>query len=155
TLPVGLGASDVEAADLRSGRLLDLVVANRLTGEVEVLQNLGHGAFAAPVVEQAGPGPYGSTGSADPSAVTSLEGTMSVTSGVFPPGGRPSLVALAPGSNDLGVLTGLGDGRLSNAAIYPTPSAPLLVRAVDFNGDGLDGLAILTAGGLYIEKGDG
>ena len=78
-----------------------------------------------------------------------------MTSGVFTPGGLPSLVALNPGSNTFGLLSGLGDGRLSNAAIFPTPAAPLVIRAVDFNGDGLSGLAILTSGGLYIERSNG
>jgi hypothetical protein len=154
-LPVGLGASDLAAADLNQGRLLDIVVTDRLSGEVDVLQNLGGGNFAAPVPYRAGNGPYGVTGSADPSSVSSAEGTASVTSGVFTAGGLPSLVALNPGSNTFGLLAGLGGGRLSNPSIFPTVSDPLVVRAIDFNGSGLSGLAILTAGGLYIERSDG
>ena len=95
---------------------------------------------------RAGPGPYGVTGTADPSPVSSLEGTTSVAVGTFTPGGLPSLVALNPGSNTFGLLTGLGDGRLSNPTYFPTPASGLVIRAVDFNGDGLTGLAVLTPG---------
>ena len=68
---------------------------------------------------RAGPGPYGVTGTADPSPVSSLEGTTSVAVGTFTPGGLPSLVALDPGSNTFGLLSGLGDGRLSNPTYLP------------------------------------
>ncbi len=108
TLSVGLGASDMRWPISRRTGWLDIVVTNRLSGEVEVFQNLGSGDVRRPVIEQAGAGPYGVTGSAGFAAVTSLEGTTSATSGVFTPGGLPSLVALNPGSNTFGLLSGLG-----------------------------------------------
>ncbi len=154
-IPVGLGASDMTVGDLDQDGLLDLIVTNRLSGQVEVLRNLGGGNFASPVLYDAGPGPYGVTGTADPSPVSSLEGTTSVSVGAFTTGGLPSLVMLDPGSDTLGLLSGLGDGLLSNASIFPTPGNTLVVRAVNFNGDGLSGLAILTSEGLYIERSDG
>jgi hypothetical protein len=154
-LPVGLGASDVTVANLQQDLRLDIVVTDRLSGIVDVLQNLGDGTFAAPVLYRAGLGPYGVTGSANPSPVSSLEGTTSVTSGVFTTGGLPSLVALDPGSNTFGLLAGLGDGRLANPAIIPSPADPLVVRAVAFDGGSVSGLAILTPDGLYIERSDG
>src|SRR5262249_4791994 len=82
-LAVGLGASDVQAVDLHQDGRLDLIVTNRLAGEVSVLENLGSGAFAAPVLYRTGEGPYGMTGSVNPSAAFSLEGTTSVAAGVF------------------------------------------------------------------------
>jgi hypothetical protein len=154
-ISVGLGASDVTVADLHQGGLQDIIVTNRLSGQVEVLQNLGGGIFDPPVVYAAGPGPYGVTGTADPSPVLSLEGTTSVSAGTFLPGGAPSLVALNPGTNTLGLLAGLGGGLLANPTILPTPGNALVIRAVDFNGDGTSGLAILTSDGLFIEQGDG
>ena len=68
-------------ADLQQDGLLDIVYTNRISGEVGVLENLGGGSFGSPVLYQAGPGPYGVTGTADPSPVTSLEGTTSVAAG--------------------------------------------------------------------------
>ncbi len=86
-LSVGLGASDVQVANLNQSGLLDIVYADRLSGEVGVLENLGGGGFSPPVIYQAGRGPYGVTGTAVPSAVTSLEATDSVTVGTFTPAG--------------------------------------------------------------------
>ncbi|HKI18895.1 MAG TPA: VCBS repeat-containing protein, partial [Isosphaeraceae bacterium] len=154
-LPVGLGASDVQVADLEQDGRLDIVFSNRLSGEVGVLENLGGGSFASPVLYRAGPGPYGVTGTADPSPVSSREATSSVAVGTFTAGGLPSLVALDPGSNTFGLLSGLGGGRLSNPTYVPTPAAGLVVRAIDFNGDGLTGLAVLTPDGLFIYRGNG
>jgi len=154
-LPVGLGASDIEVADLQQDGRLDIVYTDRLAGEVGVLENLGGGSFAPPVMYRAGPGPYGVTGTADPSPVVSLERTTSVAALTFTAGGLPSLVALDPGSNTFGVLSGLGGGLLSNPTYVPTPAAGLVVRAVDFNGDGQDGLAVLSPEGLFIYRSDG
>ena len=79
----------------------------------------------------------------------------SVAVGTFTTGGLPSLVALDPGSNTFGLLSGLGGGRLSNPTYFPTPATGLVVRAIDFNGDGLTGLAILSPDGLFIYRSDG
>jgi len=40
TIPVGLGVSDVEVVDTTGSGRLDLVVTNKLTGQVSILQNL-------------------------------------------------------------------------------------------------------------------
>ncbi len=56
TLPVGLGVSDVQAVDTTGSGTLDLVVTNKLTGQVSVLYNLGNGTFAPPVPYRAGTG---------------------------------------------------------------------------------------------------
>src|SRR4029077_8525205 len=77
-LQVGVGASDVEVADLQQHGLLDIVYANRLSGEVGVLENLGRELFAPAVLYRAGPGLYGITGTASPSPVLSLAGTTTV-----------------------------------------------------------------------------
>ncbi len=154
-LPVGVGASDVQVADLEHDGRLDIVFSNRISGQIGVLENLGGSDFASAVLYRAGAGPYGATGTAFPSPVSSLEGTASVAVGTFTAGGLPSLVALNPGSNSFGVLSDLGDGGLSNPEIFPTPGTPLVVRAIDFNGNGLTGLAILTTDGLFIERTNG
>jgi large repetitive protein len=154
-LQVGLGAADIEVADLEQDGLLDIVYTNRISGQVGVIENLGGGDFGSPVIYRAGPGPYGVIGNADPSPVTSLEGTMSVAIGSFTAGGFPSLVALNPGSNTFALLTGLGDGRFSNPSYFTLPVPALVVRAVNFSGNGLTALAVLTASGLYIYVPDG
>jgi hypothetical protein len=77
-----------------------------------------------------------------------------VTVGTFTAGGLPSIVALNPGSNTFGVLTGLGGERFANATVFPTSASGLVVRAIDL-GNGVTGLAILTPDGLYIEPSDG
>src|SRR5262249_6262066 len=56
TLPVGLGVSDVEAADTTGSGALDLVVTNKLSGQVSILRNRGDGTFAPPVRYRAGTG---------------------------------------------------------------------------------------------------
>ena len=61
-LPVGLGVSDIQVADLEQDGRLDILYTDRLSGEVGVLENLGGGAFSSPIVFPAGAGPYGSTG---------------------------------------------------------------------------------------------
>jgi FG-GAP-like repeat len=154
-LPVGVGASDVEVADLAQDGRLDIVYTDRLSGEVGVLENLGNGFFAPPVLYRAGPGPYGVTGTASPSPVSSLEGTTTLAVGSFTTDGIPSLVALNPGSNTLGLLSGLGDGRLSNPTYIQTPTTGLVVRAIDFSGNGQNGLAVLSPEGLFIYRSDG
>jgi FG-GAP-like repeat len=154
-LQVGLGASDIKVTDLHLDGLLDIVYSDRISGEVGVLENLGGGAFASPVLYRAGPGPYGTTGTADPSPVSSLEGTSSLATGTFTLHGLPSLVVLDPGSNTFALLTGLGNGRLSNPTYFQMPAPGLVVRAINFNGQGLTGLAVLTADGLLIYRGNG
>ena len=151
---VGVGASDIEVADLQQNGRLDIVYTDRIAGEVGVLENLGADVFAPPVPYHAGYGPYGVTGTASPSPVSSLEGTTTVAIGTFSPDAPPSLVALNPGSDTMGVLSGLGDGLLSNPAAIPTPSDALVVRAIDF-GDGQTGLAVLTSQGLFIYRSNG
>ena len=61
TLPVGPGVSDVTLADVSGDGRTDIVVTNKLTGEVGVLRNLGHGAFAPAVLYPAGSGLYAVT----------------------------------------------------------------------------------------------
>ncbi len=154
-LPVSQGASDVEVADLQKDGRLDILYTDRLAGEVGVLENLGGGAFSSPILFPAGAGPYGETGTAVPSPVSSLEQTVSVTAGIFTSGGAPSIVTLNPGSNTLGELDGTGDGRFADPTIFPTPGNPLVVSAVDFGDGGPAGLAILTSDGLFIERSNG
>ncbi len=156
TLPVGLGVSDVEAVDTRGNGRLDLVVTNKLTGQVSVLPNLGDAVFAAPVPYRAGTG----LSAVDPGGspeVTSQEATAGVAAGTFTTGGPTDLVTINPGSNTLDVLAGLGDGLFANPVTIETSSPAEVVRVADFTGNGVDDLAVLTAAGvsIYLANGKG
>jgi FG-GAP-like repeat len=149
TLPIGLGISDVEAVDTTGSGSLDLMVTNKLTGQVSALYNLGNGTFAPPVPYRAGTG----LSEIDPGStpeVTSLEATAGVAAGRITPGGPTSLVTINPGSYTLDVLAGLGEGRFANPVSIQTPSPAQIVRMGDFTGNGLDDLAVLTTDGVSI-----
>ena len=123
TLPVGLGVSDVQAVDTTGSGMLDLVVTNKLTGQVSVLRNLGDGTFAPPVPYRAGTG----LSAIDPGStpeVTSLEATAGVAAGPLTPGGPTDLVTINPGSNTLDVLAGLGGRPLRQSRRPSRPRVP-------------------------------
>jgi hypothetical protein len=154
TLPVGLGVSDVQAVDTTGSGVLDLVVTNKLTGQVSFLRNLGDGTFAPPVPYSAGTG----LSAVDPGSspeVTSLEATAGVAAGPLTPGGPTDLVTINPGSHAMGIVMGLGGDRFANPVALPTHGPAKVVRMADFTGNGIDDLAVLTANGLSIYLGDG
>jgi hypothetical protein len=156
TVPVGLGVSDVESVDTTGSGRLDLVVTNKLTGQLSILYNLGDGTFAPPVPYRAGTG----LSAVDPGStpeVSSQEATAGVAAGTFTAGGPTDLVTINPGSNTLDVLAGLGGGRFANPVTIETPSPAEIVRTGDFTGNGLDDIAVLTADGLsiYLANGQG
>jgi hypothetical protein len=154
TIPVGIGISDVAAVDTTGAGTYDLVVTNKLTGQVSVLRNLSARRFAPPVPYRAGTG----LSEIDPGntpEVTTLEATSGVAAGPLTPGGPTSLVALNPGSYTLGVLAGLGGGRFANPVTTDTASPAQVVRMADFTGNGIQDLAVLTSTGLSIYLGGG
>ncbi len=53
------------------------------------------------------------------------------------------------------MISGLGGGLLSNPTYVSTPGTGTVVRAIDFNGDGQTGLAVLGPDGLFIYQSDG
>jgi hypothetical protein len=155
TIPVGLGASDVEAIDTTGSGRLDLVVTNRAAGQVSVLVNSGDGSFAPPVVYRAGTGLSAIDTSSASSQVTSVEATAGVAAGVFTTGGPTDLVTINSGSNALDVLAGLGGGQFANPVTIQTQSPAEVVRVADFNHDGIPDLAVLSASGVSIYLGNG
>ena len=154
TLAAGIGVSDVQVVDTTGSGALDLVVTNKVTGQVSVFHNLGNGSFAASVHYRGGTGLSEIDPGSEPEA-TSLEGTAGVAAGSLTPGGPPSLVTTNPGSNTLDVLAGLGAGLFANPVGIQTPSQAEVVRMGDFTGNGVDDLAVLTANGLEVYLGDG
>ena len=156
TLPVGLGVSDVTLADVDQDGVLDIIVTNKVSGEVDVLRNLGHGAFAPAVLYRAGDGLYGVTNNTDGSAtLTTLEATSGVAAGAFTRGGPSDLVATDPGSNTFSLLKGLGAGRFANPVTVPTASPARAIRVADVDGDGVPDAIILSASGVSVYRGDG
>ena len=151
---MGLGVSDVQAVDTTGSGRLDLVVTNKLTGQLSILRNLGSGTFGPPEPYRAGTGLSAIDTSGSP-GVTSLEATAGVAAGPLTPGGPTDLVTINPGSNTLGVLAGLGGGRFANPVTIPTPHPAQVVRIADFNHDGIPDLAVLGTNQVTILLGNG
>jgi hypothetical protein len=155
TLPVGIGVSDVQAIETNGTGAFDLVITNKLSGQVSILHNLGSGTFAPPEPYRAGTG----LSAVDPTSspqVTSLEATAGVAAApITTRGGPTSLVTMNPGSNTMDVLAGLGQGRFANPVAIQTQSPAQVVRVADFNHDGIPDLAVLTANGASIYLGNG
>src|SRR5262249_35814233 len=87
--------------------------------------------------------------------VTSLDVTAGVAAGTLAPGGPTSLVTINAGSDSLDVLAGLGGGTFADPVAVGTGSPAEVVRTADFNGDGGDDVAVLTADGLSVSLGNG
>ena len=154
-LPVALGTSDVQAVGTSVSGRLDLVLTNKLTGQITILRNLGGGAFAPPVNYSASNGLSAIDTGGTPE-VTSLEASAGVAAGPFTTGGPTDLVALNPGSNTLDILAGLGGGRFANPVTIPSDNSNLqVVRTADFNDDGAPDLALLGSDGVSIYLGNG
>ncbi len=153
-LPVGLGVSNVQAIDTSGDGRLDLVVTNELTGQVSVLLNSGDDTFAAPVPYRTGTA-TSAVDAGDTPEVTSPDATTGVAGGPITPGGPTALVTINPGTDTIGVLGGLGNGRFADPASIDMASPGEIVRMGDFTGDGLDDLAVLGAGAVSIYLADG
>ncbi len=155
SIPVGLGVSDVQAISTNADGHLDLVVTNKLTGQVGVLYNDGDDRFAALVPYRAGTGASAIDPGSTPE-VTSLEATAGVAGGPLTPDGPNDLVTINPGANTLDVLANLGGGwSFANPVTTETASPAEVVHMADFNGDGIADLAVLTAQGASIYLGNG
>jgi len=156
TLSVGPGVSDVQAIDTSGDGHLDLVVTNKVTGQVSVLFNQGNGSFAAPVSYRAGTGLSEIEPGGTPE-LASLEATAGVAGGPLTQGGPDSLVTINPGSNTFDVLAGLGGGRFANPVTFPTPGPAQIVYMADFTDSGRDDLVLITAVGvsIYLANGKG
>jgi hypothetical protein len=155
TLPVGLGASDMTLVDTTGDGVIDIVVTNKLTGQVSILRNQGDGTFAAPQLYRAGTGVSGLDNSSGSLQAVSLDGTAGVAAGPFTAGGLTGLVTINAGSKTSDLLVGLGGGRFANPVALETGSDAQVVRAGDFNGDGNSDLALITSQGVSVLLSDG
>jgi RNA polymerase sigma factor (sigma-70 family) len=156
TLSVGLGVSDVTLADVDRDGATDILVTNKVSGEVGVWRNLGHGAFAPAVLYRAGGGLYGVMNNTDGSAsLTTLEATSGVAVGAFTRGGPPDLVVIDPGSNTFSLLKALGAGRFANPVTRPTTSPARAVRVADLDGIGVPDMIVLGTNTVSVYRGNG
>ncbi len=153
---IGMGVSDIALADLSHPGVPDIVLSDQITGDVRVLPNLGDATFGPLRRYRAGAGLYALNRDNFPIPyLNSLEGTSSLAVGNFVAGGPLDVVALNPGTNTIGLLTGLGGGRFSNPVRISTTLPGSFVRAADLTGDGVTDLVILDADGLQVVLGDG
>jgi hypothetical protein len=155
TVPIGPGISDVTLAAVAGDNRLDILVTDTLTGAVGVVRNLGPVVFAPPAFYPAGSGPYAVTDSGESTTVTAQEATAGVTAGPLTPAGPADLVAIDPGSNTLGVLRGLGDGRFANPVRLPTASPARQIVLADLEGSGILDAVVLSSHGVTVARGDG
>ena len=156
TIPVGLGVSDVEVVDTTGSGRLDLVVTNKLTGQIGILQNLGNGTFGPLEPYRAGTGLSAIDTSSGSRVVTSEEATAGVAAGPLTPGGPTDLVTINPGSNTLDILDGLGGGRFANPMTVQTQQPAQVIRMADLiTGDGIEDLVLLGTNQVSIMLGNG
>ena len=157
TLAVGPGISDVSVAYINQDDRRDILLANQISGEVEVIMNLGYGNFSQPTLYRAGVGLSAVVGGDGtiPLSVLSQDGTVGVAAAALAPGEPKDIVALDSGSDTLGVLDGFGGGLFANPYSLPTTGSTSLIRTGDFTGNGTDDLAILGQEGLNIYLGNG
>jgi hypothetical protein len=157
---VGGNPSEIALADLNGDGLPDIAVTDQFSGDVSVLLNEG-GSFAPAQRFRAGSGPYGLADVNGAVVVSSHEGTSGVVAGPFGGVGRPTdLVVTDSGTNRLVLVQGTGRGSFLNPApaqTFTTGLRPTLIRAGDFNGDGLPDLAVLNQGDATVSifLGDG
>ena len=119
-----------------------------ISGEVGVLENLGGGTSLPPSSIAPGPGRTGSPGRLAHRR-SRAGGNHERCRRDIDDRRRPSICRAQPRVGYAWACSrGLGDGRFSNPTYIPTPTAGLVVRAIDFNGDGQTGLAVLTPQGL-------
>jgi hypothetical protein len=119
---VGETPKSVAVADLNGDGGGDIVTANTSSNDISVLLGNGDGSFQPQQRFAAGDGPISV-------AVVDLNGD----------GGLDIVTANAgpvPGSNDISVLLGNGDGSFQPQQRYPVGDLPESVAVADLNGDG-------------------
>ena len=133
--PVGVGLTpySVAVADFNGDGIPDLVTANDAgvngnPGTVTILLGAGDGKFTE------------ATGSPIPVGINPLI----VEAGDFNADGKVDLAVTNESDNSVTILLGDGDGAFTAAPSVHTPAgvSPLAVTAADFDGDGVDDLAV-------------
>ena len=142
TIPVGLGVSDVQAIDTTGSDRLDLVVTNKLTGQVGIVPNLGgrelRSTRALSCRDQAlGDRPHWLARGHQPGG-HGRRGCRAADAGR-----ADHLVTINPGSNTLDILYGLGGGLFANPVTIYTQNPAQIIRMADLTGNGIEDLVLL------------
>jgi hypothetical protein len=156
--PAGQGPSQVAVADVNNDGIPDLIVTDAFTNAVNVLLGNGNGTFQAPRSYAVGAMTIGN-------ATQSLSQVPTYKRGVaaadLTHNGIVDIVVTNPGSGDVSVLFGRGDGTFAPQLRFDAGPTPNAVVIGDFNGDGIPDLAILSAStgnsvlAILIGRGDG
>ncbi len=126
--PVGTNPSFIAAGDFNGDGFPDLALANKGDNTVTLLLGNGSGSFSE------------SPGS--PNAVGTLPQALVVAD--FNGDGVPDIAVAAygPGSNEMSILFGKGDGTFNGSIDYPTTTGLASLALGDFNNDGRPDLAV-------------
>ncbi len=144
TYPVSLAVGDFNEDGIQ-----DLAIANNTSNDVTVLLGNGSGGF--------------SPAAGSPLAIGAFSfGLSSIAAGDFNGDGIPDLATANNGSNDVTLLLGNGSGGFSAAprspvAVGTTPITQFTLAVGDFNGDGIQDLAVSNSrgGSVAILLGNG
>ncbi len=104
------------ADDVNGDKVIDLIVTNYTSADVNVLLGMGNGSFRPQVTYSAGRSPFGFT-------VADVDGD-----------GKKDLVIGQYASDPVQVLFGKGDGTFEAGQAVPTGAAPRGVAVSDMNG---------------------
>jgi hypothetical protein len=147
SVPVGQGPDGIVVGDFNEDSKLDLAVVNSIDGTVSILLGDGAGGFTLVPSGVITLGPAGRT----------LNGAQVIAAGFLHSAHHLDLAISA----DLGVivLLGNGDGTFGPPTSYPADQTPSSVAIGDFDGDGIQDLAVSNAFGndvsILIGVGDG
>ena len=141
---VGEGAAGVAVGDFNHDGKQDLVVANSETNDVSVLFGNGDGTFQTKVDYRVGTTP------------------VSVAVADFNGDGQEDIAAVnsnGGGQGSVSILLNRGDGVFKRAVNYSVDSNPDWIAVADFNGDGIEDLAVANYGSddvsVLLGNGDG
>ena len=143
---VGLDPLTIAAGDFTGDGHLDLAVAGKhfdpsvgnYVSEVAMLLGNGDGTFQPAQPDMAVDGVV-------------FEGVVAMVAGDFTGDGHLDMAFANPGSNDVSVLLGNGDGTFTDPAqLAITPRATPLVA--DVNGDGTDDVLVVDGGGDILYR---
>src|SRR5271157_5948739 len=130
--PAGMSPESIVAGDFTGDGVLDLAVANHGSGDVSMFSGDGRGGFSGPITI---PLP-------DPGAEP-----ISMVEGDFTGDGRLELAVLEQNTNKVSILGSDVRGEFQVLSQFSLPCAqciPHALAAGDFNGDGLDELAVVS-----------
>src|SRR5262249_3449198 len=148
-LSTGETPSDIALVDADGDGLIDLVVSNQASGDVSVFLNDPSHSFSTTYRLRAGTGLYGLDRTAATPTISSLQQSVSLTTGDFTGRARNDLIVVNRGAHALSVLQNDGRGGFRNpqAALPPSTSdgpvannqpGPVVVGAFHGPGQPLD-----------------